>query len=893
MGVRYRILDLSDTTASAGQIALQKLLDTLMRTLIEKAGARQGNLILVDEAELVLVAKANMEQQGVGMPRRREPSTPGPILPESMLDYVRRNREQVLLGNARQPHPFSADPYFTHHRPKSVLCLPIFLKDELICLLYLENNLIMHAFTPERVRAVELLASQAAILLECSQLYTDLHREGCQGKPVEKISPTSEQTFNQLFDVLPTAVYVCDASGVIESYNRSAVELWGRAPKRGDRADRFCGSYRILTPDGIHIPHGQCPVAQVLRTGISELNREVVFQRPDGSRRTAMVNIVPRRDMQGNITGAINCMTDITERNLAEEELRAREAEIRRLVDANIIGVFFWDMGGGISEANDAFLQIVGYSRQDLLAGKVRWTDMTAAKYRAADEQALVEARRVGIFTPLEKEFIRKDGGRVSVLVGGALFEGSQQNGVGFVLDLTEQKRAQERVSYMAHHDTLTGLANRILLQDRMKQAITHAHRNRTQMAVLFIDLDHFKHINDSLGHVVGDHLLQAVAIRLRNCLREDDSLARLGGDEFVLMLATLNGSDDAALVAQKVLNALGQPFDINGHELHVSGSIGISLYPYDGTDVEMLMRTADTAMYHAKQQGRRNYQFFTAALNDAARQRFDIERQLRQALARDEFALHYQPQIDIESGTILAAEALLRWQPSGRAAVSGGEFISIAEETGLIMPIGEWVLREACRQLKRWHNDGYPDLKIAVNLSARQFYQPNFSHTIRKILNETELPASALDLEITETTLMRSSKDNIAALKQLSAMGVQLSVDDFGTGYSSLAYLQRFPVHALKIDQSFVRGIGTDSNDTALVTAIIAMTKSLNLKVMAEGVETAHQAKFLQSHGCPVAQGFYYSKAVSARAFSDLLQSAPSGAGFLLQQSRVGARAF
>jgi diguanylate cyclase (GGDEF)-like protein/PAS domain S-box-containing protein len=568
-------------------------------------------------------------------------------------------------------------------------------------------------------------------------------------------------------------------------------------------------------------------------------------------------------------------MTDITERNLADKKLRVREAEIRRLVDANIIGVFFGDMDGGISDANDAFLQIVGYSREDLLAGKVRWTDMTPAQYHAADEQALEELRQTGIFPPFEKEFIRRDGRRVPILSGGALFEGDEQNGVGFVLDLTELKRAHERISYMAYHDTLTGLGNRALLQDHMKKAIAHAHRNRTQMAVLFIDLDHFKRINDPLGHQVGDRFLQAVARRLRDNLHEDVRLARLGGDEFVLILPTLNGSNDAALVAQRILNALSLPFTVDGHELYVSASIGISLYPRDGTDVEMLMRVADSAMHHAKQLGRNNYQFFTAALNDAVRRRFDIERQLRQALAQGELTLHYQPQIHIESGTICAAEALLRWQPSGSAAVSPGEFIPIAEDTGLIGPISEWVLREACRQMKRWHNDGYTDLRIAVNLSAHQFYQPNFPDTIRQILIENELSASALELEITESTLMQRSEDNIAALRQLSDMGIQLSVDDFGTGYSSLAYLQRFPVHALKIDQSFVRGIGADSNDTALVTAIIAMANSLNLKVMAEGVETAHQAKFLHSYGCPIAQGFYYSKAVSAQAFSDLLQSA------------------
>jgi diguanylate cyclase (GGDEF)-like protein/PAS domain S-box-containing protein len=690
-----------------------------------------------------------------------------------------------------------------------------------------------------------------------------------------RLMRTSEQTIAEVIDVLPTAIYVCDASGVIESFNRSAVELWGRAPKPGDPAERFCGSYRILSQEGEQIPPAESLAAQVLRTGIPELNGEIVFQRPDGTRRTAIVNIIPRRDTHGNVTGIITCMTDITERKLAEKALRAREAEIRRLVDANIIGVFFGDMEGSVSDANDAFLQTVGYSREDLLAGKVRWTDMTPAEYRAADEQALEELRKTGTYTPFEKEFIRHDGRRVPVLSGGALFEGSQHNGVGFVLDLTELKRAQERIRYMARHDPLTGLSNRVTLQDHMKQAIPRVRGDRRQMAVLSINLDHFKRINDPLGHEVGDHFLQAVAMRLREYLRQNDSLARMGGDEFVLLLPALNGSHSAARVAQRILKALSQPFDVDGHELYGSASIGISVYPRDGTDVEMLMRAADSAMHHAKQQGRNNYQFFTAALNDAVRQRFEIERQLRQALARGEFTLHYQPQIMMESGAICGAEALLRWEPPGMVAPPVGEVIAIAEDTGLIRPIGDWVLREACRQLKYWHNIGYPDLRIAVNLSPHQFYQPNFLDTIKRILHETELPASALELEITETTLMHRSKDNIAALEQLNAMGVQLSVDDFGTGYSSLAYLQRFPVHALKIDQSFVRGIGTDSNDTALVKAVIAMAESLNLKVMAEGVETAHQAKFLQSHGCPVAQGFYYSKAVSAQAFSGLLQCA------------------
>ncbi|CAN7198237.1 EAL domain-containing protein [Pseudoduganella sp. LjRoot289] len=436
-----------------------------------------------------------------------------------------------------------------------------------------------------------------------------------------------------------------------------------------------------------------------------------------------------------------------------------------------------------------------------------------------------------------------------------------------------ERKQAEERIRYMAHYDALTGLPNRVLFQDRVSQAIALAHRNGNQLALLFIDLDYFKHINDSLGHQAGDRLLQLVASCLQQCLREGDSVARLGGDEFVVSLIQLHASDDAARVAQKILAALDQPFVVADHELHVSGSIGIGLYPDDGGDVESLMRAADAAMYCAKENGRGCYEYFTPAINKRARQRLELGTRLRRAFAQDELALHYQPQVDIENGHIFSAEALLRWrQPGNDVPIACGAFIAIAEETGLILPIGQWVLRQACLQLRRWHDAGYRDMRISVNLSPRQFYQPNFLATIKDILDETGLSPTVLDLEITEGVLLQKSEDNIAMLKELGNMGIQLSVDDFGTGYSSLAYLQRFPVHALKIDQSFVSGIGCNPGATALVTAIIAMAQSLHLKVLAEGVETPQQADFLRAHGCLAAQGFYYSKAVAAETLTALL---------------------
>ncbi|MDL2354486.1 MAG: EAL domain-containing protein [Pseudomonadota bacterium] len=565
---------------------------------------------------------------------------------------------------------------------------------------------------------------------------------------------------------------------------------------------------------------------------------------------------------------------EIFERGRMQEAVQEREARIRRLVESNIIGIFFWSSSGYITEANDAFLGITGYQHQDLLAQQVSWSKMTPVEYSAADERALAELRETGTCTPFEKEFISKDGRRIPILIGAAFFDGSRETGVGFVLDLSARKEAEERIRFMAHHDSLTGLPNRALLQDRMIQAIGGAQRLARQLGLLVIDLDDFKRINDSLGHEVGDHLLQMVANRLRAGLRIGDSIARLGGDEFVITVSPLVDANDAALVARKTLDALTEPFTVGGHEFHVSASIGISLYPVDGTDVDTLMRAADTAMYHAKESGGSNFQFFTPALNKAVHQRLIMENRLRHALAEDQFTLHYQPQVDMESGAIFSSEALLRWDSAGEKAVSCGNCIATAEKTGLIVPIGEWTLRQACKQLKRWHDLGYSQLQVAVNLSPRQFYQRNLPTILAHHLEEAGIAACDLVLEITEGILLQRNNENISMLKELSAMGMQLSVDDFGTGYSSLAYLQRYPINSLKIDQSFVGAIAQDASARALVNAIIAMAHSLGLSILAEGVETQQQAAFLMEHGCTLAQGYYYSPAVPPDAFTALLGS-------------------
>jgi diguanylate cyclase (GGDEF)-like protein/PAS domain S-box-containing protein len=432
--------------------------------------------------------------------------------------------------------------------------------------------------------------------------------------------------------------------------------------------------------------------------------------------------------------------------------------------------------------------------------------------------------------------------------------------------------QTEKRIRYMAQHDVLTGLPNRALLQDRVTQAITQAYRDSKLMALLFIDLDNFKQINDSLGHLVGDDLLRLVAARLTQCVRRTDTVARLGGDEFVICLPGMDSGTDAALLAQKVLDSLEAPFIIDEQELHASASIGISIFPADGIDAESLMQAADTSMYHAKELGRANYQFFTPALNTAVQQRLAIESQLRQALPRGEFLVLYQPQVEIATGRIVSAEALIRWQQPVRGLVSPLEFIPIAEDTGMILRIGEWVLREACAQVKRWRDLGHTHMTIAVNLSTRQVLQPGFAGVVAGILRDTGLPPAALDMEITESVLMQPSDENIATLKELAGMGVRLSVDDFGTGFSSLAYLNRFPIHSLKIDRSFVRGLEHDASDRAITSTIIAMARNLHLKVIAEGVETSAQATFLVQHGCLLAQGYFYGKPADAGEFAELL---------------------
>jgi diguanylate cyclase (GGDEF)-like protein/PAS domain S-box-containing protein len=586
---------------------------------------------------------------------------------------------------------------------------------------------------------------------------------------------------------------------------------------------------------------------------------------------------------------AFMAMTGLILAAVVAERRRREESEhwLATIVESSSDAIIGKNLDGIVLSWNQAAERMYGYTTSEMVGNSI---SVLVPPDRPNEVTLLLDQIRRG--ERIEHfETVRrcKDGKQinVSLTISPIKDAGGIVNGASVIArDITERRRTEERIRYLAQHDALTGLPNRVLFRDRIGQAIVQARRHHQLLAVLFLDLDGFKHINDSLGHQIGDHLLRMTARRLQRCLREGDTIARLGGDEFVMCLPGLNEGNDAMPVAAKILDTLRESFYVEQHELHVSGSIGISLYPSDGEDAEVLMRSADTAMYHAKENGRNNYQFFTARLNEAARRRLVIANLLHQALERNEFTLYYQPQVNLESGRISAAEALVRWHQPELGEVLPSEFIKVAEETGLIVQLGEWVLRRACERVKRWRDTGYPQMRVTVNLSPQQFRRAGFAESTAKILEENNLPASALELEITESVLMMQSAENLSILQQLAAMGIHMAIDDFGVGYSSLAYLQRFPIDTLKIDRSFVSGIGHDKNDTALVTAIIAMAQSLQLTVVGEGVESADQAAFLKAHGCRAGQGFYFGEPVSADAFDELLRTEPTNTSEVSQFS-------
>jgi diguanylate cyclase (GGDEF)-like protein/PAS domain S-box-containing protein len=563
----------------------------------------------------------------------------------------------------------------------------------------------------------------------------------------------------------------------------------------------------------------------------------------------------------------------------ANEEALFEEKE-RAEITLNSIGdaVMSTDVWGSVTYLNAVAEKLTGWKCDEAVGQPLEevFRIVDASTHEPVPNPmklAIAQNQTVGL-TP-NCLLVRRDGVEAAIEDSAAPIHDRRGTVTGAVMvfhDVTTARALSLRMAYLAQHDSLTDLPNRVTLADRLNQAIASARRRGRKLALLFLDLDRFKNINDSLGHTIGDRLLQSVAQRLVRCVRCTDTVSRQGGDEFVILLSDVTHAQDAAVSAEKILTALRLPHSIDEHDLHVTVSIGISTYPDDGTDAEMLLKHADFAMYHAKDNGRNSYQFFKAEMNTRAVERQSLEDGLRNALDDRAFELHYQPKINLTTGAMIGVEALIRWRHPRRGLVSPAQFIPVAEDSALIVPIGRWVLREACRQSRAWQDAGLPPLPIAINISAVELRTKDFVAGVRAILTETGLNAQCLELELTETFLMQDDDSTATVLRALKDLGVLLALDDFGTGYSSLSYLQRFPIDALKIDRSFVRDLTTDPGDAGIVSAVIGMGESLNMRVVAEGVETREQLAFLRAHGCPEGQGYYFGRPVGAEKFAKVL---------------------
>jgi diguanylate cyclase (GGDEF)-like protein/PAS domain S-box-containing protein len=671
----------------------------------------------------------------------------------------------------------------------------------------------------------------------------------------------SERDLRGILDDLQDTYYRTDSKGIVTRASRSVKQLLGYD------AEEFVG--RRLA-DSYCTPQDRDEfLARMRANGGHIVGGESRLRHKDGHEVWVLTTAHFILDASGAVIGVEGTTRDNTRQRKAEAELRLAA----KVFESSGEAIMITDAAGCILSVNQAFSLVTGYQATEvagrnaslLASGRHSreffsgmWQSVLHTGYWSGE---IWNKRRNGEIFPewLSLSSVRDAEGRVTHLVG--IFS-----------DISERKAAEARIAFLAHHDALTGLPNRLLLKDRMEQAIVHCERSGNKVALLFVDLDRFKAVNDTYGHPVGDALLRDAAQRLLACVRESDTISRHGGDEFLVVLTDLQSSEVPAQIAGKIMAALGQPFHIEAHEAAISASVGIAVYPDDGADFGELLKKADTAMYHAKESGRNAFRFYTQRMNADAQERLDLHSRLRRALERKEFVLHYQPLFDLRSGRIVGGEALVRWQSPEQGLVAPGLFIPAAEHSGLIVPLGEWVLHEACAELAHWHAQGCSQLSMAVNISAIQFRRGDVEETVRRALDATGAQPTSLELELTESILIDGAEQVLATIRRLQGLGVRLAIDDFGTGYSSLAYLKRFAVDKLKIDQSFVRDIVTDQDDAAIVRAVIQMARSLNLHVLAEGVETEAVASELRKLDCDLVQGYHFGRPMPAAEFRRLI---------------------
>ena len=677
----------------------------------------------------------------------------------------------------------------------------------------------------------------------------------------------SEQRFRTLTQQLPVGIFMTDVKGECRFVNDRWCQMAGLT---AEQATGLAWTQVVHSEDRDQIVKTW---SKALKEG-SEFTADHRVRSPSGRILWLDTRAAPLRDRAGRIFGYLGAHTDIAGLKKSEETLRASEARFRSYFELPLVGIGLTGPDKRWWEVNDRLCDLLGYRRTQLLG--LSWTELTYPEDLAvevAQFDRIMNRRTEGY--SLDKRFLRQDGALLYASVSTRCVRranGMVEYFVTLVQDITERKQAEEQIQHLARHDPLTDLPNRALLSDRLQQAVLRAVLNHTQVGVLLVDLDHFKRINDTLGHSIGDRLLREVAARLRRCVRDYDTVSRQGGDEFAILLPDLAEGDEAARIAQSILDAMAEAFRLEEQELHMSCSVGISLCPRDGRNAETLLKNADNALYRAKDLGRNNYQHYQSGATMVARERLSLENSLRHAVKRRQLELYYQPKWDFHANAITGAEALIRWNHPEHGLLPPSRFIPIAEDSGLILELGEWVLRAAVREIGQLHESGWPELRVAVNLSARQFRQGDLTALVQGLLLETGFNPDCLELELTETILMNHTSDNLSALKAFKKMGVRLAIDDFGTGYSSLGYLQRFPVDVLKVDRSFVTDLPASPSNVAIVDAIVTLAHGLGLKVVAEGVETIEHVNFLRAHGCDEGQGYYFGKPLPLEQFQRVL---------------------
>jgi diguanylate cyclase (GGDEF)-like protein/PAS domain S-box-containing protein len=730
----------------------------------------------------------------------------------------------------------------------------------------------LYAATGQQFGALAILSQkpleQPGMIIPLMRVYA--HKAAQELERRRTVAGLQEQKkfFRSMFDTLPYPTFLKDLGGRYLECNASFAKYFGVS------REKIIGkSAQDILPATLA---GYCQASDLEYLQEGEIQRyEYGCSCADGPYREMLLKKTSLLDPDGSLVGLLGTLLDITECNQTKNALKRSEERFHSIFENAAMGIFTMTSRGKLLTVNPAFCYFLGYSEAELLSLRPR---QIPHPHELPDLQLLLAEVRAGQRQTFdcEKRFLRKDGATVwGQVTANWLFDakGTPTHAVCLVEDITQHKRVEEKVNQLAHFDPLTELPNRTLLKDRLKRALARARHQDGRGAVLFLDLDRFKGINDSLGHAAGDQLLRTAAHRLKKCVGIDDTVARLGGDEFVVILAQVPKPEDAAAVAREILKQLAAPLELEGQAISRTVSIGITLFPEDGDEVSNLLRNADLAMYQAKEQGRNNFQFYRCEEQAKIIEKLALETLLRHALTRDELFLHYQPQVETASNRLRGMETLLRWQPAGKDLIPPTKFIQVAEETGLIIPLGDWVLQKACAQNKAWQDAGLPPLLIAVNVSGIQFKQTDFVARVEAILTESGLAPQYLELELTESFIMRDVEQTRQTLQGLKRLGIQLAVDDFGIGYSSLNYLKNFPIDRLKIDQSFIRDIHHKPNDAAIIKAIIAMGHSLGMKVIAEGVETREQLDFLRLHQCDETQGFYFGRPVSKDEFTHFLQ--------------------